>query len=77
MKAPRIILPSGAAPKFKCELCPEVFWESAQLARHAPRCARKHHEEILELQRMNRERDPLEQATDFEALEFQRRRYAR
>jgi hypothetical protein len=70
-----LVLPSGAQPKFVCEICGAHFWEQEHHVRHITRCVRKNRESIEALVEQRR-RDPLEQATDWEAVEFQRKKYA-
>lgn len=77
MKAPRIVLPSGARPRFQCNVpgCGEVFWESSQLVRHMKACVRRNRDELEEAARINAARDPLANVFDEEAVEYQRKRY--
>jgi len=71
-----LVLPSNAKPNFVCEICGAHFWERDVHVRHVTRCVKKNRDSIEGLVEMHRRRDPLEDATDWEAVEWQRKRYA-
>lgn len=70
-----LVLPPGAEPKYVCEICGAGFWEQERHVRHVARCVKKNRESIEILAKQHRRRDPLEDATDWEAVEFQRKRF--
>jgi hypothetical protein len=72
----RLVLPSSATPKFQCEICGEGFYERPVHVRHVARCVKRNRDVIEQLARQNQQRDPLHGATDWEAVEFQRKRYS-
>lgn len=77
MKPSSLVLPPGAAPRYRCEVpgCGQVFWDAEEMTRHVRRCAPKNREAIEEAARRHRASDPLEHVVDEEALEYQRRTY--
>lgn len=70
-----LVLPRNAMPNFGCEVCGTKFYEREDFVRHVKRCVRRNREGIEQLAEANKRRDPLYDATDWEAVDFQRRRY--
>jgi hypothetical protein len=70
-----LLLPPSAQPNFFCEVCGEGFYEQSVHVRHVARCVKKNVDSIERLAAQRR-RDPLEHATDWEAVEWQRKKYA-
>jgi hypothetical protein len=70
-----LIVPPSATPNFVCEICGEGFYEQEVHVRHVKRCVKRNRDSIERLVHMHQQRDPLRGATDWEALEFQRKRY--
>lgn len=70
-----LVLPRGAMPKYRCEICGEHFYEVAAQVRHITTCVKKNSDAIEKLHAEHKERDPLAGATDTEALEWQRKKY--
>jgi hypothetical protein len=71
-----LAIPASEMPNFICEVCGEGFYEQSVHVRHVARCVKRNRDKIERVAEMHRDRDPLEQATDHEALAFQRRKYA-
>lgn len=71
----RLALPRSAMPTHKCEICGEGFYDVGLMIRHVTRCVRKNDDAIEALAHEHRQREPLHDATDWEAVEFQRKKY--
>jgi hypothetical protein len=70
-----LVLPRNAMPNFNCEVCGLQFYDQGEHVRHVKSCVKRNREVIEELAEQNKRRDPLYDATDWEAMAFQRRRY--
>jgi hypothetical protein len=70
-------VPRAVAPAYNCEVCGATYTEAEEekYIRHVPKCVAKHREVVDEMVENSRRPDPLEQAIDQEAVEFQKRRY--
>lgn len=68
---------SGQGVAFTCGVCGAEFTrdQKSKWENHVGRCAKKHDDELAEASEINRRRNPLNQATDQEAVDFQRKRY--
>lgn len=71
-----LVLPRHAMPKFTCEICGTHFYEPRSHIRHVARCVKRNRDKLEALAAQNARRDPLYDATDWEAVEFQKRNYA-
>lgn len=71
----RLVLPRSAQPNFICEVCGEGFYQQRSHIKHVKRCVKRNLGSIERLV-ATRRRDPLEQATDWEAVEFQKKKFA-
>jgi hypothetical protein len=77
---PTIYVPNSELPRYVCNICGKKFREDqeAKWGRHVAQCARDNEETVQRVAALGRQRaDPLHQAIDMEALEFQQRRSGR
>lgn len=71
-----LVLPRSARPNFTCEICGTYFYEQGSHVRHVARCVKKNRDVLEQLAHQHERRDPLYDATDWEAVDFQKRNYA-
>lgn len=71
----RLVLPASARPNFSCEICGTHFYAQGAFVSHVKRCVKKNRDTLEQLADQHSRSDPLHAATDWEALDFQKRHY--